>query len=370
MCNAGEENFKKDFCLRNVDDGMSSDVLNKVDVLLQDTGGEHTPSCSVELQNDILGRHHDQNESVVCNPCAGAGNLENQFGRSYRYDNVHPYLIKEIERKIREDAHGVVLGQWCYLNSVLKVSNGGKEKQNKITSQNLKWCLLSKGLSFNTHHRYFELNNLVYRGTVDDIPDELFSDAVMFSLFYKGNLFSNKGQKNYIMPFTAEELGCARNDLNVLFGRDPDGESCLPFGHLLREPEEFDFRFFLRCFTFSAEAQALYQAALQVFRFYHHSGLYPDTDWNDSFYDVANAIMGRDVGTSRQMDVPNDRRITRVRTTKGAREFGRRNVPSVVSAEHLPLFDAFFDARDALAGKINRLLVDNHLLLWERESNY
>ena len=85
------------------------------------------------------------------------------FVKTYQYDNKNPNLIKEIENKIWENGGGHTIGQWCYLNSVLKISNGGKEKRNKITSKNLKWCLLSKGLNFNTHHHYFEWNYLVFR---------------------------------------------------------------------------------------------------------------------------------------------------------------------------------------------------------------
>ncbi|MCI7587001.1 MAG: hypothetical protein MSS71_03965, partial [Campylobacter sp.] len=57
---------------------------------------------------------------------------------------------------------------------------------------------------------------------MSDISQELFNDAIAFSLFFKGILFSNKGQKNYIMPFTSDDLGCAKNDLNVLMPANDD----------------------------------------------------------------------------------------------------------------------------------------------------
>ncbi len=284
------------------------------------------------------------------------------FINQYTYDNQRPNLIKEIEKKIKNDMSGMVLGQWSYLNSVMKISNGGKEKPHKITTHNLQWCLLSKGINFNTHHKYFEWNYLVYRGLVSEIPSELFNDAIMFSLFYKGILFTNKGQKNYIMPFTADELGCELNDLNVLF---PDKDINL---FSMQNEKPFDFREFLSQFDFSVEAKALYNAALQVFRFYHHCNAYQDKDWNDSFYDIVNAIMHKDITTFKSLDRENDRRITRVKTTKGTLGFGRHTVEGFVSDENLHIFTDFFDKRDALAEKINQKLLDAHLLLWKREN--
>ena len=187
----------------------------------------------------------------------------------------------------------------------------------------------------------------------------------MFSLFYKGILFSNKeGQKNYIMPFTAEELGCAKNDLNVLFPIMAD---------LFDEQYEgkpFDFREFMGQFEFSEEAKALYKAALEVFKYYHRSDEYPNKDYNDSYYDITNAIMGKDVTTYATMDKAKDKRITKVKTTKGTKGVGRNTIAFAVGSKDLPIFTRFFDARDTLAKKINRQLVEQGLLLWERENIY
>ncbi|MBO4698501.1 hypothetical protein J5690_02690 [bacterium] len=296
-----------------------------------------------------------------------------EFVRTYTYDNSRPYLIKEIENRISENKFGLVIGQWCYLNSVLKISNGGKEKSNKITTNNLIWCLLSKGLSFNTHHRYFEWNYLVYRGRVEEIPQELFADAVMFSLFYKGILFTNRGQKNYIMPFTAEELGCSKNDLNVLFPEDIGTQMNLFDKDAGGPPalRQFDFREFLAQFDFSAEAHALYRAALEIFRYYHRNPEYAvDRDWNDSFYDITNAIMGKDPNDFNDLESENDTRITKVKTTKGTKGFGRNTIKYAVPGEFLPVFINFFDKRDILAQKINDELVSAGLLLWKRENIY
>lgn len=53
----------------------------------RDTGGEYTPTCFVEKQNKILDKIYGgnwKNEFVVCDPCAGVGNLENQFGKDFK----------------------------------------------------------------------------------------------------------------------------------------------------------------------------------------------------------------------------------------------------------------------------------------------
>lgn len=283
----------------------------------------------------------------------------------YKYDNVRPNLIKEIEKKIiKSQKKGLILGQWSYLGNVLIISNGGKEKSAKITTENLKYCLLSKGINFNSHAKYFEWNYLVYKGVVEDIPSELFNDSMMFSLFYKNNQFSNKDTKNYIMPFTAEELGCAKNDLNVLFPEIVDLFDEKPVA------KPFDFREFLHQFEFSKEAKTLYQAALEVFRYYHRSNEYADKDYNDSYYDITNAIMGKDVNTYSILNKSGDKRITKVKTTKGTKGFGRNTIAYAVGSKDLPVFNRFFDARDVLAKKINRQLVEQNLLLWERENIY
>ena len=504
----------------------------------RDTGGEYTPTCFVEKQNEILSRHYDLNQFIICDPCAGVGNLENQFGKDFKqycylstleqmdvdickikgfensiqfdylrneqqpkwkykgtlldineickrekrklmivmnppyqlkkefkhnlaieffnkvvklspevivfyyetksfygeeinhyinsgykiishlfsnakttfllsewpisqiifdknqgtilkkdkieleryelekgsliyknkyiYDSTRPNLFKELKVAIKNNATGMVLGNVSYLNDVIKIGNGGIDRGNNITTGNIKLCLLSKGLIFNTHHKYFELNSNVYKGTIEDISKELYSDAIMFSLFYKGILFSNKGQKNYIMPFTAEELGCNKNDLNVLFPEQNNQD--LFSGVELQTP--FDFRLFMKHQVFSEEANNLYFAALEIFKYYHKSEEYIEKDWNDSFYDITNAIMGKDISSFSEFQTDNDTRITRNKTTKGTKGFGKNTIKYAVNTSALPVFTNFFEVRDILAKKINRQLVDQGLLLWERENIY
>ena len=290
------------------------------------------------------------------------GILENKG--EYKYDNVRPCLISEIEHEIKQKSNGMFLGQWTNQNYCIVLSNRNTHSQH-ITTGNIETALMLKGLNFNTHGKYFETSNLTYKGRLNDISNELQINAIVFSLFYKGNNFSNKeGNKNYIMPFTAEELGCAKNDLNVLFPQ---------MGDLFDEPsisKPFDFREFLHQFEFSEEAKALYQAALEVFRYYHRSDKYANKDFNDSYYDITNAIMGKDVSTYKTMEKADDKRITKVKTTKGTKGFGRNTIAFAVGSKDLPIFYRFFDARDVLAKKINKQLVEQNLLLWERENIY
>lgn len=293
------------------------------------------------------------------------------FVRTYRYDNVRPNLIKEIEAQIKRHATGMRLGQWTNDHYCLVVSNRQTHHQD-ITTDNLADALLLKGINFNTHGKYFETSNLTYKGRDEDISQDLRTNAIVFSLFYKGCNFSNKeGNRNFIMPFTAQELGCSANDLNVLFSDAlPQEQGKLAFDAHPDEVTSFDFREFLHRFDFSPEAHELYDAALAVFRFYHHSRNYADTDYNDSFYDITNAIMGKDTSSFKTVDATDDRRITRVKTTKGTKGFSRRTIAEVVTKDDLPIFYRFFDARDALAKRINRQLVEQGLLLWERENIY
>ena len=50
----------------------------------RDTGGEYTPICFVEKQVEILNQHYNMDDFIVCDPCAGVGNLENQFGKDFK----------------------------------------------------------------------------------------------------------------------------------------------------------------------------------------------------------------------------------------------------------------------------------------------
>lgn len=282
----------------------------------------------------------------------------------YRYDNVRPCLISEIENSIKLHNKGIIIGQWTNQNYCMVLSNRQTHSQH-ITTDNIENALLLKGINFNTHGKYFETSNLTYRGVIDDISDELKSDAILFSLFYKGNNFSNKeGQKNYIMPFTAEELGCAKNELNVLFPEMTDLFDEQP------KTRSFDFREFIHKYEFSDEAKTLYKAALEIFRYYHRSNDYTHKDYNDSFYDITNTIMEKDVSSFTTIDKVDDKRITKVKTTKGTKGFGRYTIPFAVGSKDLPIFHRFFDARDVLAKKINKQLLEQNLLLWKRENIY
>ncbi len=80
--------------------------------------------------------------------------------------------------------------------------------------------------------------------------------------------------------------------------------------------------------------------------------------------------MGKDPNSFSTLDTKNDKKITKVKKTKSTKGFGRKTIAFVVGNQDLPIFNHFFDVRDVLAKKINKQLLDNHLLLWERENIY
>jgi len=284
---------------------------------------------------------------------------------TYIYNNSRPNLFNNLQNIIKQNQTGLLLGNFSYVQSCINMTNKQAKNLNCVTVDNLKYCLLSKGICFNTHAKYFEWNDYVYKGEIEDISEELFNDAIMFSQFYIGNAFTNKGQKNYIMPFMSKELGCAKNDLNVLFPQDTNVDL---FSDKAEQP--FDFREFFHSFEYSEEAKNLYATALQVFRYYHSQDCYKNKDWNDSFYDITNAIMGKDPENFQDLQTDKDTRITKLKTTKETRGFGRNTIKYAVNSEYLPIFKEFFDARDVLAQKINDQLVEQSLLLWKRENIY
>ena len=310
------------------------------------------------------------------------------YVKSYTYDLERPSLVKEIDTAIKQNQKGMILGQYSYLNGIILIGNGGFEKADKITTENLKYTLLSKGLNFNSHAKYFERSPYVLKGKVSEIPQELFRDAIAFSLFFKGNLFSNKpiresaivrgGEdklvelKNYIMPFYAEQLGgaCKHNDLNVLY---PENAEIIGYEKNLFEDSKtieippFDFREFLKQFKFSKEAKSLFNAALELFKYYHANSYYQNKDYNDSFYDITNAIMGKDPNEFTNLDGKN-KRIEQKKTTKDTKGFAKNNLKGVIPSKDLELFYHFFEVRKILAEKINEELLDSKLLLWKREN--
>ena len=209
------------------------------------------------------------------------------YKKTYTYNNK-PNLIKEIEKEIKKNSKGGLLGQWSYLRSVFQLGNARSNLNTNITTDNLVYCLMGAGINFNTHDKYFERNTFTYRGKTEKIPKEIFNDAMIMSLYYKCNCISNKcidkkskqKVKNYIMPYTAEELGCNVNDLNVLYWKqetlDFDG------ANKKEETKSFDFRKWLQQFEFSKEAKDLYNAGLKIFRYYHSTFNYENCGFQKS----------------------------------------------------------------------------------------
>lgn len=304
--------------------------------------------------------------------------------KSYRYDLKRPSLVKEINEAIKANQKGMILGNYSYLSNVINLTNKPSKNQIPVTTENLKYCLLSKGLNFNSHGKYFERNFGVLKGKLREIPEELFSDSIALSLFYNKIAFTNKPArnigggkndklvplKNYIMPFSAKQLSnaCTHNMLNVLY---PDKAEIIDRDGMFKEElKPFDFREFLEQFHFSTEAKNLFNAALEIFKYYHASPDYRNKDCNDSFYDITNAIMGKDANAFKDFKDYNekDKRISQVRVTKGTQGFGKNTIKSVIPSQHLDLFYHFFEVRKILAEKINEELLDAKLLLWKREN--
>lgn len=300
------------------------------------------------------------------------------FIKSYTYDLERPSLVKEIDTAIKQNQKGMILGNYSYLKGSINLTNKPSSNQTPITTENLQYCLLSKGLIFNTHNHYFERNQYVLKGEISEIPQELFGDSIAFSQFYVNCSFTNKAVagrvtlKNYIMPFSAEQLGgaCKHNDLNVLY---PENAEIIGYEKNLFEDSKtieippFDFREFLKQFKFSKEAKSLFNAALELFKYYHANSYYQNKDYNDSFYDITNAIMGKDTNAFKDLE-GKDSRITRTKTTKGTKGFAKNNLKGVIPSKDLELFYHFFEMRKILAEKINEELLDSKLLLWKREN--
>ncbi|KAA8707866.1 hypothetical protein F4V45_08375 [Helicobacter canis] len=120
------------------------------------------------------------------------GNKGFKFIKSYTYDLERPSLVKEIDTAIKQNQKGMILGNYSYLKGSINLTNKPSSNQTPITTENLQYCLLSKGLIFNTHNHYFERNQYVLKGEISEIPQELFGDSVAFSQFYVNCSFTNK----------------------------------------------------------------------------------------------------------------------------------------------------------------------------------
>lgn len=180
------------------------------------------------------------------------------------------------------------------------------------------------------------------------------------------------------MPFSTEQLGgaCKHNMLNVLYSDNAKivgyDASVLDEAEIQKKKQNlelppFDFREFLKQFHFSKEAKSLFNAALEIFKYYHANPYYQNKDYNDSFYDITNAIMGKDTSAFKDLE-GKDSRITRTKTTKGTKGFAKNNLKGVIPSKDLELFYHFFEVRKILAEKINEELLDSNLLLWKREN--
>ena len=78
--------------------------------------------------------------------------------------------------------------------------------------------------------------------------------------------------------------------------------------------------------------------------------------------------MKRDTSSYRTLDKKNDKRITKVKTTKGSLPFKKETVKRYVSEEYWSDFEEFFNSRTILAERINEQLIEQNLVLWKREN--
>ena len=108
----------------------------------KDTGGEYTPTCFVELQNKILHEHYNMDDYIVCDPCAGVGNLENQFGKDFKQYcylstleqmDVDTCKIKGFENAIQFDyLKDDKQPQWKYKGRVLPIEEIARLEGRKL----------------------------------------------------------------------------------------------------------------------------------------------------------------------------------------------------------------------------------------------
>lgn len=96
----------------------------------------------VELQNKILHEHYNLDEYIVCDPCAGVGNLENQFGKDYKQYcylstleqmDVDTCKIKGFENAIQFDyLKDDKQPQWKYKGRFLPIEEIAKLEGRKL----------------------------------------------------------------------------------------------------------------------------------------------------------------------------------------------------------------------------------------------
>ena len=108
----------------------------------RDTGGEYTPICFVEKQVEILNQHYKMDDFIVCDPCAGVGNLENQFGKDFKQFcylstleqmDVDICKIKGFENSIQFDyLKDDEQPKWKYKGSVLDINEICKRENRRL----------------------------------------------------------------------------------------------------------------------------------------------------------------------------------------------------------------------------------------------
>jgi hypothetical protein len=192
------------------------------------------------------------------------------------YDSSRTSFTDYIKKHIGNNSAGTILGEFYsvgipyFCNPTERITG-----KNKIATGNLEDVLLQSGVLYNSDLKYYEYYRTLAKAPDGKIKEQLKSDLITLALFYKTNATgkdSKSGEHiNYFVPFTEKELGFPSGKLAIAF--PPKGS----------DEEPFDFRIWYNQYKRSAEAEALYRAALKIYRFYHQrfSGrTNPNDGWN------------------------------------------------------------------------------------------
>jgi len=108
----------------------------------KDTGGEYTPTCFVYKQNEILAENYNLNEYIICDTCAGVGNLENMFGKDFKQYcylstleqmDVDICKIKGFENAIQFDyLKDDTQPKWKYKGTLLDINEICRRENRKL----------------------------------------------------------------------------------------------------------------------------------------------------------------------------------------------------------------------------------------------
>ncbi len=118
---------------------------------------------------------------------------------------------------------------------------------------------------------------------------EFQGDCLVNALFHTQNRLTSSGIVNHWIPFTREQVGCKKTFKSNFMSDFINGK--IKFDNR-EELFESDFRYPGKM-TFSLEAQAVYDAALEIWKYYHSQ---INANPNASFYDIKKHFQGEENG--------------------------------------------------------------------------